>query len=318
MIATAFQYHGLTAYDRQRMSAHQLDWDNQPQFFKSYPGSRIFPLLRPETLPSCSLRELFEPWSASGASVPVCDLELVSRLLLLTSVITAHSRFDAGEIFYRSHPAAGALYPIEIYLYGPGFDDLPAGMFHYDVRRPALEQLGRGSFPAVSGGTASPTLVLSAVFRRSTWKYRDRAYRYVLLDCGHLLGNLRLALRALGYDFELVADFSDAAVNRELGFDPDEEAALFLVRIVEENFGKGRPSGDACEKIADDVSCTLETVADESRYPLLEAVQRLTSQSLTPGATSRGRESDKEPFAVENWFPLPGIEARFSGAGDYV
>ncbi len=317
MINAAFQYHWLTAYDRQRMSSYKLDWDDQPQFFKSYPWSRVFPLSQSETLPACSLDELFEPGAAAAFPAPVFDLESISRLLPLTSVITAHSRFAAGEIFYRSNPAAGALYPIEIYLFHPGSPDLPAGMFHYDVRRPALELLGTGDFPAVAGNLGQPVLVLSAVFRRSAWKYRDRAYRYVLLDCGHLLGNLRLALRALGYEYELVAGFADAAVNRELGFKrDDEEAALFLVRIVSENRSvKGRRSGDAGIEGAE-VPCVSGTVPDDERYPLLRAVQRLTSQS--PAATVNRRKSDDALFRVKNRFSLSGTEAGVSPVCSYV
>jgi nitroreductase len=52
----------------------------------------------------------------------------------------------------------------------------------------------------VSGETAGGHLFYNRHLFRSAWKYRSRAYRYVLLDAGHLLENLRLALGALGLD----------------------------------------------------------------------------------------------------------------------
>jgi len=74
------------------------------------------------------------------------------------------------------------------------------------------------------------TFLLSAIFFRSAWKYRERAYRYCLLDTGHLLENLLLSLKALGIPCELHLDFRNAAVERLLDIDDEQEGALALVR----------------------------------------------------------------------------------------
>jgi len=47
------------------------------------------------------------------------------------------------------------------------------------------------------GDESHLTFFLTAIFLRSAWKYRARAYRYHLLDTGHVAENLFLALKAL-------------------------------------------------------------------------------------------------------------------------
>ncbi len=44
---------------------------------------------------------------------------------------------------------------------------------------------------------ANVVLIWTAVFARSKWKYKERAYRYAYLDCGHIAENVALAAVAL-------------------------------------------------------------------------------------------------------------------------
>jgi nitroreductase len=75
------------------------------------------------------------------------------------------------------------------------------------------------------------TFYLSAIFFRSAWKYRDRAYRYNLLDTGHLVENLILALKAVELPYALSYDFDDHGVNRLLGLDETKEVCLSVCYI---------------------------------------------------------------------------------------
>jgi SagB-type dehydrogenase family enzyme len=278
MIDGGYQYHWLTSYERGRMPAHRLDWSRQPSFFKEYSGAENFLLARPEDLPAFSLAELYRSRVRSAAAG--LDFSGLSRLLLLGSVITARSSFAAGEILYRSHPSAGALYPVEIYLAWPGRGSLPAGLFHYDLRRPALERIGACPDSAVSGPELQPTLVLSVVPARSAWKYRERAYRYLLLDCGHLLENLRLGLKALGIGGTITADFPDSGINRALSFSPGREMALVLIRLAGEG---GSPGGiPAGSRSARGLASGHIPSALGVEYPLLDEVHEATAVSLAP------------------------------------
>ena len=41
-------------------------------------------------------------------------------------------------------------------------------------------------------------LLVSTIFCRSAWRYRNRGYRYALIDAGHLVQNLVTAANGLG------------------------------------------------------------------------------------------------------------------------
>jgi SagB-type dehydrogenase family enzyme len=73
--------------------------------------------------------------------------------------------------------------------------------------------------------------VITAVFQRTRWRYKDRAYRYVLLDAGHLGENLYLAATSLNLGSCGIGAFLDDEVNRMVGADGSEEAAVYLVAI---------------------------------------------------------------------------------------
>jgi SagB-type dehydrogenase family enzyme len=235
MISDAVQYHWLTSYRRGRIPPHRLDWKNQPAFFHAFAGAPKLPLPDPvELLPRADFGEVSRGGGAAaeGLAAGVEPLPLLSALLLLSAAVTGRAHFAEGEIWYRSHPSAGALYPLEIYLSWPGSGDFPAGLYHYDIRRPALERIadppGR---PAGDSGLAEPELILGAVFARSVWKYRERAYRYILLDAGHLLENLRLALAGLGLQGELLAPAAVSVGEWRSGLAAEREGILARVRL---------------------------------------------------------------------------------------
>jgi len=86
----------------------------------------------------------------------------------------------------------------------------------------------------VSHGENEPpmlTFLLTAIFFRSAWKYRERAYRYHLLDAGHLAENVVLALKAMKLPFRLDCDFDDERINHLLGIDDNREAVLTLIHV---------------------------------------------------------------------------------------
>ena len=75
----------------------------------------------------------------------------------------------------------------------------------------------------------------TAVFARSEWKYRERAYRYFYLDAGHMAAQLSLAAVAQGLGSCPIAAFYDDEVNALLGIDGQHEGSLYMTAV-------GRPS----------------------------------------------------------------------------
>jgi SagB-type dehydrogenase family enzyme len=83
--------------------------------------------------------------------------------------------------------------------------------------------------PAVRKARA--VLVMSALFWRSAWKYRARAYRYCFWDSGTMLANLLAAANAEALAAEVVTAFEDESVERLLDVDGDREGIMCLVAL---------------------------------------------------------------------------------------
>jgi SagB-type dehydrogenase family enzyme len=229
-----------TRYVRGEIPARQLDWDNQPERFKEYPDAPRIALETPRQRGGTSLwRALAERRSVRRFGDQL-TLSEVSRLLWAAQGATQRTQ----GIQLRTAPSAGALYPIETYLVANFVSDLEAGVYHYAVPAHALEQLQTGdSRLAIAQAAldqrvaldAGVVFVWTAVFRRSKWKYGQRAYRYVYLDAGHIAQNVALAAVALGLGSCQIAALYDQEANALLGVDGDEESTIYMTAV-------GRPA----------------------------------------------------------------------------
>ena len=116
---------------------------------------------------------------------------------------------------------------------------LAPGWWHYDGQTHRLNKLihanagagaGAGVDVDVGAGAGEPgaaaELVATAIFARSGHKYRDRTYRYVLGDLGHLLENARATAAALGAGLWPQRLFDEALLARELNLDEAQEGVL--------------------------------------------------------------------------------------------
>jgi SagB-type dehydrogenase family enzyme len=80
-------------------------------------------------------------------------------------------------------------------------------------------------------GQAQVTFVLSAIFQRTRWRYRQRTYRYVLMEAGHIGQNIYLAATAMGLGTCAVGAFLDQELNGLIGLDGQGETALYLFPV---------------------------------------------------------------------------------------
>jgi len=140
----------------------------------------------------------------------------------------------------RPAPSAGALFPLEIYAALNYSVTPPPGLYHYGPGDHALAQLNADepakmlaySFLEGADISAAPVVVvIAAVFGKTTAKYGDRGYRYILLEAGHVAQNIALAAVALGLATFPVGGFYDDKVNAWLGLDGVNEAACYMIGI---------------------------------------------------------------------------------------
>ena len=311
MIKTAVQYHDHTSYDRHEMGGHYLDWQNQPRVYKQYPGIDPIPLPRNIQLPEERLSSLLKKKIDSHGSVRHIGLEDLSAILLLTCTLTAKTRHGGEDFYYRSVPSAGALYPTEIYVSVRDIKGLDDGLYHFGILHHDFTRLRPCDLSSHIAPLIQPpvkraprvTFFMTAIFFRSAWKYRDRAYRYHLLDTGHLIEHLNLALKALGVPFSLSYDFDDKKVNHFLGLDETREVSLAVIRVPDDD---SIPETEKIEilELPEDMMKASRVSENEIPYPAIREVHEagISDFQAPTGDLDMAREIGVTP---ENWMGIP-------------
>ncbi len=228
------QYHRWSMPGGSGLAGLRLDWGLRPPAVKAYPQAPRISLPAPR-LPRADVWDVIAARRSRREylSGPL-PLEDLSALLYAAQGIT-EPRWG-----FRAAPSAGALYPIETYVAVHDVAGLEPGLYHYAVADHALELVRMGDLRAslvVAGigqemlGLAQVCFLLTALFQRTRWRYRERTYRYILLEAGHIGQNIYLAATGLGLGACAVGAFLDDPINDLLGVDGEEEAVLYLVTV---------------------------------------------------------------------------------------
>jgi SagB-type dehydrogenase family enzyme len=280
---TGKAYHYETSYYRLEMKGHSLDWSNQPSVYKDYGNLEKVDLPGEVSWPEGNLSDVIMGMRAPKIAPFHVGIADVARVLALSYSLTAKSRHPDGDFYYRSAPSAGALYPCELYLMARSISGLEDGLYHYSIGRNALVKLRSGIFPSYArfrdsdtGNSPLLTFFLTTVFFRSAWKYRERSYRYDLLDSGHLLEGLALALRAASIPFDATCDFDDEHVNLLLGVDPQREVCLAVVGAFQ-SAEAVIMTGEAIRKLPIVAQDSIRTASWEVDYPIVRQIHSVSS-----------------------------------------
>lgn len=223
-----------TKYYPDRMPGGTLDFYSKPETYKRYTDKRKIRLQKIESIKTKSLDEVLK----GRKSIRKFSKEPISKdeLSYLLWASTGIQRIEGGYEF-RTAPSAGALYPIETYLIANRVKDLEKGIYHYYIKEHLLEELKIGDFSedialAALGQRmcleSALVFVWTAIFYRSKWKYKERAYRYVYLDCGHIAENLALASTGLGLGSCQIGALYDDKVNMILDVDGTKESVIYM------------------------------------------------------------------------------------------
>jgi len=197
------------SYKSVRMNAFFLDWRTQPKNYKTYPHFHSrFKLDEYEELK---------------------DLNLIGG-------ITFEKEYPEGKYYLRTNPSAGALYPCELYLQITGVKGLLQGIYHYEPHSRSLVLLHELTKDGVEYYYKDKTkqkgiiFLISSIYFRSSWKYRDRSLRYILLDSGHQLGSIYATTYVMNQNPTLSFDFDKLTLNKQFGFREDEmfTSSLFI------------------------------------------------------------------------------------------
>jgi SagB-type dehydrogenase family enzyme len=312
MTNSCVQYHEETSYDRQDMSGHYLDWANQPDVYKEYPGIAPLPLPREVDLPKRPLSSLIKERAEKQGPLDITGL---SRLLLLTNTLTAKARHPGGDFFYRSAASAGALYPTEIYVATCGIDGLEDGLYHFAIHRHGLCPLRQGHFSsriremAQGQGNKAPklTFFFTGIFFRSAWKYRARSYRYHLLDTGHVMENLALASKAEALPVNPCYDFDDRKVNRFLGLDETKEVTLAVAHVLG-NETVPESKEEEVPELSEGAREASVVSAAEVDYPAIRAIHQAGAE-IVKGAIREAERVQNLGVTPEGWTRMLDLSA---------
>ena len=214
----------------------------QPTFIKTIKGAKKIVLPARTFFDSEFIRVLMARKTHRRFSKQKLSLETVSQLLHLVWGVTGYRyspRF--GKLFHKTSPSGGARHPGEVYLMALRVKGLRAGLYHYQPATHQLQMISRNTSREKAGlycagqhfaRNAAALFLMTAVFRRTMWKYQfARAYRVVLLDAGHLCQTFCLAATWLGLAPFCTAALKDTLIEKDLGIDGVRESVLYVAGV---------------------------------------------------------------------------------------
>lgn len=219
-LQSIFKYHEETkhAYAKYARSLGYMDWENQPDPFRSYAGALhvVLPLTFDNPTPPYHLI-----FTDSPPAAPL-HVNSISQFLQFSMGITAIKSNGQNEWALRCNASSGNLQPSESYVILPPIEgiDTKTTISHYAPKDHSLEILSQcdsniwDTLPAGSFFVA-----LSSIAYREVWKYGERAFRYTNLDAGHAQRSLQVSAKTLGWKYKLISNIEDEELAKVFGFD---------------------------------------------------------------------------------------------------
>jgi SagB-type dehydrogenase family enzyme len=141
----------------------------------------------------------------------------------------------------RTVPSAGSRHPFETFLLINRVEDLPPGLYRYMAldnslsRLPApediCERLTIACMKQSHVRQSAITFFWVADIMRTTWRYSQRGYRYILLDAGHVCQNLYLMAESINCGVCAIAAYDDDLVNKALELDGEDLFTAYIATL---------------------------------------------------------------------------------------
>jgi len=205
----------------------------KPPPFKEYPGARFVTLPASQARGMTVEEALVKRRSVRSYSKKPLTLEKLSQLLFAAQGTTG----ERSGFRLRTTPSAGALYPFEVYVVVNDVEGISKGLYHFNVQRNGLEIVREGDLrrdiqstglDQQSMGEADVVFILTAIVDRVRIKYRERGYRYVYMEAGHISQNIALQAVSLGLGSVCAGAFYDDELNKLIGIDGTSEFSVYL------------------------------------------------------------------------------------------
>jgi SagB-type dehydrogenase family enzyme len=237
----AIKYHIDSQYTQQNLcNAGKPDWEHQPVPFAFLTNEAEALDLQPylsflEDKVSCP-----EVIPDVPPSMGYSSLQRLAYILYFSSGIVRVNHTGKGPVYLRANHSSGGLYPNEIYFALRNWEGLYDGIYCFhpllcsvilvqkDCDWGALSSL---FFNHSSIAQSDLVLLVSGIFKRSTWRFKHHSYRRMLLDSGALLSNILAQREYHDLKMSLLLGFNDAAVKLFFHLPTPDEVPLAAVAI---------------------------------------------------------------------------------------
>jgi SagB-type dehydrogenase family enzyme len=217
----------------------KVDWEDAPLPYKFYRGLQEIPL---------SGEVPFTLKGRDAQADPV--LEDLGHFLWYVYGLTQYAQsafiedteekaaISYAQLFRRYVPSGGALYPNELYVYVK-LEDVPQGIYHYDVAHHSLRLLREGNYDSYLSKSLGNcdvsdcfcTVFVSTVFWKNFYKYNNFSYRLQGLDAGVVIGQALEVANRMGYSTRVCYQFLDRSINHLLGLFDEEESVYAVIPL---------------------------------------------------------------------------------------
>lgn len=317
MILDKFLHNLHFDIDKASVPNWEVDWEDKPLPYKLYYDLPEIPL------------SMEVPLTLGVPEIPnMPDLRKVGHFLWYVYGITQFSQsvfsMDSAEgqqevmqTYRRFVPSGGGLYPNELYVYLK-LEDLPNGVYHFDVIHHRLVLLREGNFDdfltralgcRCKLTSCFATVFVSTMYWKNFFKYNNFAYRLQGLDAGVLIGQILETAKRFGFASGVYYQYLDRAVNHLLGLTEHEESVYAVIPLsVEPTIWSGNRDGGTV--LASDLLREITPIKPKhyvrskrmKEFPML---LKMNVASMFESTSFRPIEGKENRNVVGKVFPLP-------------
>lgn len=168
------------------------------------------------------------------------SIRALSEILYYSAGVTRQNKIKAGNPL-RACPSAGAKYPLEIYPLVLSSKEIIPGLYHYNPINNNLDILNQH----VEGKEvdsiwmklqpwfkkASVLLIITAIFHRTTDKYKERGILYPYIEAGHLAQNVYLIAGSVGLGCCAIGGLHEQQIIQLLDINAREEYPIYYIAL---------------------------------------------------------------------------------------
>jgi SagB-type dehydrogenase family enzyme len=308
-----FLYNIHFETEKELSNNHHVNWEERPLPYKLY-----------QNLPSVPLCSEV-PFSLESTFKTRPTLSSISHFLWYTFGITQFADISMEQMYVQRRfvPSGGALYPNELYIYLK-MDDIPHGVYHYDVAHHRLLLVREGDFDAylhLALGSRCEiektfgTVFISTMFWKNFFKYKNFSYRLQGLDTGALIGQLLEVAKRYQFESTVYVQFLDEAINHLLGLSTKEESVYAVIPLSQDasikwfiqpkNLITATQLSQQVRKINHCYSIGSERIEE---YPMV--VKANTASLMEQMNLVREITNERNRIETNEFHPLPSVSGR--------